>query len=380
MKPEDFIVEEIPLYDFSGEGEHTILKIEKCNVSTFDAIRRICRQIKFKDKNVGLAGLKDSQAITQQYLSFQLVPEESFRDIDIRDVKILNIYRHNNKLRRGQLRGNKFTCIIREVDENAEEIAQKIAEEIKKSGLPNYYDSQRFGMLDNNHVLGLCLIKRDYKGFVSEFMKSLAEPAPDAYEAILQEFYHEAWEKTPDNRRDELKILHTIVQFDDFERAVKTLPKRTLKLLVSSFQSYLFNDLLDVRIDNGKFNTFDKGDVAYLHRNGAAFVIEDVDAEILRCKNFEISPSGPIFGTKSLLAEDAPGEIEREILEKNGLELEDFKLGDGLGQKGARRPFRIKVENLQVNADSEKNLHVEFELPSGSYATILLKEFTKSNL
>ena len=303
VNPEDFIVEEIPLYEFSGEGEHTILKIEKRNISTFDAIRRLCKQIKYKDRNVGLAGLKDSQAITRQYLSFQLVPEERFKEIDIRDVKILDIYRHNNKLRRGQLRGNKFSCIIRECNENALEIAQKIADEINLTGLPNYYDTQRFGMFDNNHILGLYLIKRDFRGFVTEFMKSLAELAPDAYEAVLNEFYEDAWKKTPDNRRDELKILHAIVQFDDFERAVKTLPKRILKLCISAFQSYLFNQLLDSRIDSKKFNTLDKGDVAYLHRNGAAFIVDDVNTELVRCKNFEISPSGPIFGTKSLLAE-----------------------------------------------------------------------------
>jgi len=171
-------------------------------------------------------------------------------------------------------------------------------------------------------------------------------------------------------------MLNKLRQNKNFEYAVKMLDKKTLRLHVSALQSFLFNELLDSRIDAGMLSTVNNGDVAYLHRNGAAFIVEDEETDKKRCETFEISTSGPVVGTKLLLAEGATGIAEREILEKYELNLEDFNIGESLSQPGARRAFRVQLENLNIRKE-ENNLVVDFSLPSGSYATIFLKELTK---
>jgi tRNA pseudouridine13 synthase len=113
------------------------------------------------------------------------------------------------------------------------------------------------------------------------------------------------------------------------------------------------------------------GDLAYLHRNGACFLVEDPALEAPRIASFEISISGPIFGTKMKWPEGEAREMEREVLSDERLDIEDFRLGGGLSQKGARRPLRVPVGEAAL-VEEEGAWVLRFELPKGAYATTLL--------
>src|SRR5688572_26176151 len=102
---EDFRVAEVPLYAFSGSGDHTLVHIEKTGISTFEAIRRICQALDFPERDVGYAGLKDARGITRQWLSLEHVAPEKLAALALPKVSILETTRHNNKLKRGHLRG-----------------------------------------------------------------------------------------------------------------------------------------------------------------------------------------------------------------------------------------------------------------------------------
>jgi len=114
--------------------------------------------------------------------------------------------------------------------------------------------------------------------------------------------------------------------------------------------------------------------VAYIHANGAAFIVQDVAAEQARADRFEISPSGPLFGPKLLLAQGQPGQREQEMLAQSGLNLDDFRL-PGVRLDGARRPYRVPLSEVEVDWDD--GLVLRFRLPAGSYATEVLREVMK---
>jgi tRNA pseudouridine13 synthase len=157
------------------------------------------------------------------------------------------------------------------------------------------------------------------------------------------------------------------------EAADRVLPKKLKSFFVSAFQSQLFNRLLGQRLDS--LDCLEDGDVAYIHRKGAAFVVKDAVAEQPRVDCFEISPSGPLFGPKTVLAQGEPGRRERTLLAEQRLTTNEFKV-PGLKIRGARRPYRIKLK--QPKAWWDEGLVVSFELEPGAYATTVMAEIMKN--
>ena len=156
--------------------------------------------------------------------------------------------------------------------------------------------------------------------------------------------------------------------------AFNALNKKLKGFFVSAFQSVLFNQLMADRLNT--VDMLQNGDIAYIHSKGAAFLVEDAAVEQPRANSFEISPSGPLFGTKTLLAEDEPGQRERAAMAEHNLSLDSFKI-PGLKIYGARRPYRIQAK--QPNIWWDDGLMVSFELEPGAYATTVLAEIMKTN-
>jgi tRNA pseudouridine13 synthase len=123
---EDFLVEELPLYAPSGEGEHTFFEIRKVGISTFQAVRTIAQALGVPPNAIGYAGLKDAQAITCQVLSVHNVPPEAVTALDLPKLRVMWAERHRNKLKVGHLRGNRFTIRVREVDETVLPACQSV--------------------------------------------------------------------------------------------------------------------------------------------------------------------------------------------------------------------------------------------------------------
>jgi tRNA pseudouridine13 synthase len=164
-QPEDFVVEEIPLYDFSDQGNFAFLLLEKIDLSTLDLVALIRKQLDLRDEEVGLAGWKDKRAITSQWVS---VPREKASESRLAQlagdgIKILQIRHHTNKLRTGHLLGNHFTILIRQADAEAKNRAQAIIQQLQTFGLPNFYGPQRFGAAGNNPEKGLALLLGQYR-------------------------------------------------------------------------------------------------------------------------------------------------------------------------------------------------------------------------
>ena len=118
QRPEDFLVEEIPLYEPCGEGEHIYLMVEKRHMPTFEAMGVVANHFGVRHEAVGYAGLKDKHAVTRQVLSVHAPGKrpEDFPMIQHDRMAVLWADLHTNKLRQGHLKGNRFSIKVRSTD------------------------------------------------------------------------------------------------------------------------------------------------------------------------------------------------------------------------------------------------------------------------
>ncbi|MHC4547675.1 MAG: tRNA pseudouridine(13) synthase TruD [Planctomycetota bacterium] len=377
---EDFRVDEIPLYHPGGEGEHLYLRVRKRGISTFEAIRRVATAIGVSEREIGYAGLKDARSVSTQWLSIRGADEERVRGIEVPRLEILQLSLHGNKLRIGHLRANRFAIVVREAARGADERAAAILDVLVSRGAPNYFGAQRFGSRGTTHLYGEAIVRRDPETFVKRILGGPPGKEKDPQMIAARQLFddgrlQEAYEATPTRRRAEKKCLHALLRFGDPERAYFAIPRRLRQMYVSSFQSWLFNRILARRLP--AIDRLLPGDIAYVHRTTRIFAVFDVAAEQPRCRAFEISPSGPLFGTRTPLAEGEVGARERELLAETGLKLEDFAVGGGMSFKGLRRSLRIPLREVVLTPLDDRSFRLEFEAPGGCFATSVLREIMK---
>jgi tRNA pseudouridine13 synthase len=312
-RPEDFRVDEIALYPTTGEGAHTFVRVEKSGRTTEEVMRDLARAAGVAPRDVGYAGRKDRVAVTTQWFSVPGLDPEAALEIPLRGARVLEAARHPHKLRTGHLRGNRFRILVREVSPAAARSAASRAQELVRRGLPNRFGEQRFGSDSANALLGRRILR--------------GEPGP----------------------RD----------------------RRAARFLLSAYQAEVFNAVLAARGD--AYDRVEVGDVAVVHASGGLFVVDDAARESPRAATFEISPTGPIFGSRVI---EPAGEValrERAALASHGVPVEGLRAPRGVRLRGARRPLRVRPEGLALEPMPE-GLCVCFTLPPGSYATVLLEQ------
>src|ERR1035437_2748269 len=177
--PEDFRVEEVPLYKADGVGTHCYLKIENRDFSNMAAADILAKALGRRNIDIGYAGLKDKLAVTTQWFSVEHLETSRAKTLELpAGRRVVDITRHRNKIKRGHLAGNRFVIKIRypewsrvgaSLDDPAEK-AKAVLEAMEKTGAPNFFGPQRFGMRGDNHLLGLALLRGDAKDFVDRFL------------------------------------------------------------------------------------------------------------------------------------------------------------------------------------------------------------------
>ena len=400
-RDEDFLVEELPLYDPSGEGEHIYLMVEKTGVPSSDMVRAIARHFRVSQGAVGYAGMKDKHAVTRQVVSVH-TPGKTFDDFPSLDndrIRVLWADMHTNKLRVGHLRGNRFSIRIRGVEPTAVLRVRDTVRLLERRGVPNFFGEQRFGYQRNNHELGRLLILNERRALLDRFLGPIPRGAGGLPETLEQntrarelyasgEFAEAAGLMYP-VMRNEVAALRALADGANEIEAVNAVPSVQLKFWISAFQSALFNRATARRIESGLFDRLVPGDVAAKLSNGALF---DVDEETLadpeterRLRDFEISPTGPIWGPRTKEAGGEAGEAERRDLRATGVTPDAIAdAGDelGLNAPGTRRAMRIPLRDPDVEGgvdDHGPYVRVAFELPPGAYATVVLREITKND-
>lgn len=332
--PEDFVVEEIPAYEPSGEGTHLYLRFEKKNLTTDAAVRAITKALGIEMRDVGIAGMKDKVALTTQWVSVPAPPkmadlEERAKALAIDQIRILEARRHGNKLKTGHLKGNRFDIIVRGVPLDAIAGLADTMARFGHEGVPNAFGTQRFGREGDN-----------------------AERA-------------RAWltgkERAPGDPR--LRRFH-----------------------FSALQSAVFNAVLEARVADGTWNKPLLGDVLRKEDTGGMFVCTDVQADRERADRGEVCPTGPIVGARMKWPEGDVKTLEERIAAPF-LEGVDLERARTLGE-GTRRALRLRVSSCSIeqvmnnhgavsdahddDPDRDGAVRVQFVLPKGAYATTVL--------
>ena len=377
---EDFVVEELPLYAPSGQGEHTFFEIRKQGLSTFEAVGTIARALGVPAREIGYAGLKDAQAITCQLLSIHGVPPETVSTLELPGIRILWADRHGNKLKIGHLRGNRFTIRVRGVEASALLPCQATLDVLERRGVPNGFGPQRFGQRGDSGLRGKAILRRDQAGFLAQFLGRPNANESERVQAARARFDTGDWQGAlallPGTMADERRALQALIGSQgDSQRAYASVPKRLKVFLVSAYQSELFN-----RILNARLQTLDKvsaGDLAMKHPGHSVFYVKDAAVEQPRAARFEISPTGPLFGYKMIEPSGQQGQLEAAVLAAEGLDPDNFRVGDGIKVRGARRALRFPVHEPELSYD--EGVILRFWLPRGCYATALLAEITKNS-
>lgn len=377
--PEDFQVEEIPLYPCSGEGEHLYLWIEKSGISTRKLVQQLIRQLALKEHQIGYAGLKDSRALTRQMISIPAGSEKKLSDLRLRQARIIRSQRHGNKLRLGHLAGNRFRIRLTDTHADALERARATLDQLCREGVPNLFGEQRYGVLGNSAQLGMSLLTDEYQQFCQQLLGDPELIRDPGWKAAAT-FYRagkleEALRTLPHQMRDEQRLLNQLLRGLSCRDAVLSLSRNLLRLFLSAAQAELFDQLLQLRLP--ELGRLLDGDIAMKHANGACFLVASAMEEQQRADVFEISPTAPLFGTKVLTAEGIPGRQEKQLLANAGLSLECWNAGQGLTMPGERRVLRVPLTETSVKKYDNSSIILNFTLPKGSYATSVLREIIK---
>ncbi len=373
----DFLVEEIPLYEPCGAGEHLYLRLEKQGIATLEAVARLARALGVPRQAVGYAGLKDAAATAIQTFSIQGASEAAAAGLDLPGLRVLAVARHRNKLRKGHLRGNRFHIAVRGVPAGAEERARAVVEVLARRGVPNLFGRQRFGSSGNTHLLGRAVLAEDGPAFFAALLASLPGEAGAASLQRLQAGDAAgAGDLLPQGFALERRALQFLSRNQgDFTRTLRRFDRTLKDLYVSAFQAEAFNAVLRARFE--RYDRLLPGELAWLHRNGAVFLVEDLDAEQERAERLEISPSGPLFGQKTARPAGAAAELEDAVLEGCGIGREAQAAAAAL-PPGARRPLRVPLRDCVLAAAGDA-LSLSFSLPPGAYATAVLREIVKGS-
>jgi tRNA pseudouridine13 synthase len=384
QRPEDFFVQEIPLYEPTGEGEHVYCEIQKVGLSTFDIIHRLAAALNVPPRNIGYAGLKDARAVTRQTFSIQGVTEQAVMNLKIPNVTVQWAIRHGNKLRLGHLSANRFAIKIRDANPTDVVKLRPVLDVIEKRGMPNFFGEQRFGRRGNNDLLGAALVRGDNVGLLKQLLGSPDPEIDDKHSLRARQMFEarqndDSMKQWPRRCGMERRVLARLIKTKKPGSAVRAIDEKLRRLWVSALQSKLFNEVLARRLQT--LDTVMEGDLAYKHDNGACFRVENAVAEQPRCQAFEISPTGPMLGYRMSVPAGVPLEIEQSVFGESGLTAGEFKHADRDRVKGARRPLRVKPESLELVGGVDEHgsfVTVAFTLPAGSFATVLVRELMKS--
>jgi len=331
---DDFVVTELPLYEFTGEGEHIILKIRKKDLTTWDALEIIASNIGCRSRDIGYAGLKDKNAMTIQYISIHKDYEEKVDKFTHEQIKILEKTYHKNKIKIGHLKGNKFFIRLKRVQKIDKMKLESALGEIATYGIPNYFGFQRFGIDGDNYLKG--------KEIIDGKRKEKNRKLKNMYINSYQSYLFNSW------LSKRIEISKLISGFKAKEIA-STVGLDAVEVEELQKQPHPFKIM--------------NGDILNHYPYGKLFSIEDnIQQEAQQFYDRDRVPTGLLVGKKTKIATNSALKFEQEFIKDANID-------------GARRFAWIFPTQINSEFKEEKNwFELSFELPKGSYATEVIRE------
>jgi len=350
--------------------------MEKNNLATTVAISQASRFLHTSKKRIGYAGLKDKRALTSQRISIFEPNLERLKKFYFKTIKVYDPVWSKKRIDIGDLKENKFIVTIRQIKDLSEDEIRKITEDcisqIKENGLINYFGEQRFGgTREITHKVGKLFMQSKFKEgiilYLTETNEFETEEIKQARLALKEDldFGHHASSFPASFGYESAMLNHLAKNPEDYLGAIQVLPKAVQYLFIHAYQSYLFNELINKRLEKGyNLNRIDGDRVV----NGSVQL--------------------PLFGFQSTFSDGLAGELEKELLEKEGITFNDFYNRDYsvLSSKGDYRYIKTEAHDLKLIEISDDERHKEegykklilsFTLSKGNYATVLLRELIK---
>lgn len=348
QNPEDFLVEEVTpegeileygkKWEFDesskGEGDQLICVLEKVSWDTHLALKEISKRLRISRKRIGFAGTKDKKAVSTQRISLWNVELEKVKALKVKDLALIPLRFSRERVNLGDLKGNRFTIKVYSDKKGG------ISSNVHK--IPNKFGVQRFGDIRPiTHLVGEQIIEgnleKAVKIYLAEVFEAEREEAREARRKLAESWdYKEALKNFPKWLKFERTMISHLSEFpNDYAGALRKLPKFLKIMFTHSYQAYLFNKFLD---------------------------------EVIK-RNLDYE-DGPLYGFETKFK----NELEKEILEKEGLKLEDFRVKSmpEMSSKGMRRPIFIELNDFKVLEKKEDYYVVRFSLPKGCYATVVI--------
>ena len=377
----------------------------KHNWDTFIAVKNVAIALGIDQGRIQIAGIKDAKAITAQHITIDGVALEEAARVNVKDINLIPVGYVREALSTFYLLGNNFTINIKSIKNlDSPEVQTRISEAITElqalGGMPNYFGHQRFGTTRPiTHLVGKALVQGNFEEAAMLF---LAKPSPYEHPASRQARqqlqdtlnFQQAMLNFPRQLRFErLMLSHLFDCPGDYVGAFQRLPTKLQELFVQAHQSYLFNRFLSGRLKHGlSLGRAEVGDyVVGVERNGLPLtsVSKTVTEETLATVNEQIKAGKlrvalPIIGVKQRLSPGLMGEIEHEVLEQEGIKLDDLRVNElsKVGGKGGLRavvtPIRdFKLQTVANTEGEDYQVQLSFMLQRGCYATVLLRELMK---
>ena len=412
---DDFVVEEILVDGSRASASGTIPArvlgsssqrqrfllciLVKRNWDTFIAIKNIAKDLCIDQGRVQIAGIKDAKAVTAQFITLDNVSIEEVEKVNVKDLTLYPIGYLREQMGLFYLLGNSFTITITNISKPELDIQDCLTQANKElevlGGIPNFFGHQRFGTIRPiTHLVGKALSLGNFEEAAMLFLaKSSMYEHPESRKARQQlevtRNFKLAVEIFPKSLRFErIMLFHLAEKSSDFLGAFQKLPLKLQALFVQANQSYLFNRFLSERLKrNLPLDAAVVGDlVVGVEKSGLPLTMvnkvvtpETLDVVNSQVKVGKLRVALPIFGTKQKLSLGVMGEIEREVLDTEGIGDKPIRLNElsNAGGKGGLRAVLAPVREFKMQRVTDDVAKVSFILNRGCYATVVLRELIK---
>lgn len=338
--PEDFVVQEISSIIPKNAGEYLYFKLTKKDWNTLDAVKEIAKILRIKEKEIGFAGSKDKNAVTEQMISFSRsskINTEKIANLNVKDIQLDFFGQGDAPISLGDLQGNKFKIVVRNVDDSTCSNLKTLFErKTNPMYIPNYFDEQRFS--ENNVAIGRHILLKEFKEAV--------QLVDDAH-----------------------CQRHLIQNPNDYVGALKRVPFRLLRMYINSYQSYLWNETVTSYLEeNDKITkkvNYSLSSFIFV-KNSSKFKEEKI----------------PLIGFNENIIPLQLKPTITSLMNKEHIKHVDFiiKQIPELSLEGELRKTMVEINDLTISPSEndelnsgQKKITLTFSLPKGSYATIVIK-------
>ncbi len=381
QRVEDFQVWELPKekpVDTDPEKNvYTLFTLEKWNWDAHLALRALARALRVGITRFGVAGTKDRRAVTRQRVSVWKIGEEELKKVNVRGITLYDFSESSERLVLGDLEGNRFTIIIRDISLDEKALKGRLEEIFLelKDGIPNIFGEQRFGTVRAvTSLVGRALLRGDFEGACRIYLAQVFEEEPEDSKRA-REFLEnnwgrkEAYLKALEIFPKRLKFERTMLDFlsknqTDFAGALRKLSKRLRKMFINAVQAEIWNEAV------------------------VSCTKHDITPEPRAWRGKLEQQDLPLPGYDTVFNERNKLHAEmQKVMDEMKIKLEDFRLprSPELATTGGTRkvllvPANLKVSGIGVDEFNEGKMKViiEFSLPAGAYATVVLNELMKT--